>query len=323
MVALGWCLAGLVVLVIGAEFLTRAGTRLAASVGISPIVIGLTVVAVGTSAPELAVGIDAALQGAGSLAVGNIAGTNTFNILFILGISALLLPLHLELRAVFFDLPVMIAAAAAFLIMSWDGLLSRGEGALLLTGALLYTLAIIRDARRERRSVKREFDAEYGRAATANVLRDRASNALLLLAGMAVIVVGAEWLVDGAVALARMLHVSEAFIGLTIVAIGTSSPELVTTIVSTIRAQRDIAIGNLIGSSTYNVLFILGATVLIPAEGIAVEPELIRFDIPVMGLSALACAPVFLCGRYVARWEGALFISAYLAYLAYLILHQG
>lgn len=318
MVAFAWCLAGLVALVAGAELLTRAGTRLAASVGVQPIIIGLTVVAVGTSTPELAVGIDAALQGSGSLAIGNIAGTNTFNILFILGASAAILPLTLELRAVRFDLPTMIAAAMAFLAMAWDGVLTQAEGAILLIGALAYTVGIIRDARRQSRAVKQEFAEGYSVTLRNSLMWERASDAALLFAGIVLVVIGAEWLVDGAVDLARRLAVSEAFIGLTVVAIGTSSPELVTTIVSTLRNQRDIAVGNLIGSSTYNILFILGVTALIPAQGIPVEPALIRVDIPVMALSALVCLPVFLSGHWVSRWEGALFVAAYLVYLGYL-----
>jgi cation:H+ antiporter len=320
MIAVLWCMAGLAALIVGAEVLTRFGTRLAALVGVPPIIIGLTIVAIGTSAPELAVGIDAALQGSGSLSVGNIAGTNTFNILFILGVSAVLWPLSLELRAIRFDLPVMTAAAAALMLMSLDGLLSRTEGVILVAGAIVYTLGIIRDARRESRAVKAEFAGQYPTPATRNALNAVASSFAALVAGIAVVVVGARWLVDGAVDLARMLGVSQAFIGLTVVAIGTSSPELVTTVVSTLRQQRDVAVGNLIGSSTYNILFILGVTALVPADGIAIEPALIYIDIPIMGLVAVACIPVFVSGREVSRREGAFFVGCYLWYLAYLLL---
>jgi cation:H+ antiporter len=256
---------GLATLVVGAELMTRAGAELAGLVGIPPVIIGLTVVAIGTSMPELAVGIEAALAGSGSLAVGNIAGTNTFNILFILGISALFMPLVLDLRAVSVDLPVMTAAAAALMLMAWDGVLTRAEGAVLVAGAIVYTLWIIRDARRESRAVKAAFAGEYPSPIPFQPLREVAFRLLLLIAGIVVILVGAGWVVDAAVDLARALGVSEAFIGLTVVAIGTSSPELVTTVVSTLRQQRDIAVGNLIGSSTYNILFILGVTALVPA----------------------------------------------------------
>jgi cation:H+ antiporter len=323
MIATAWCIVGLATMVVGAELLTRAGMRLAGLVGVPPIIIGLTIVAVGTSTPELAVGIDAALVGSGSLAVGNIAGTNTFNILFILGISAILAPLVLELRAIRFDLPVMTAAAGALMLMTMDGLLSRAEGTILVAGAVLYTLGIIRHARRESRAVKAEFAGEYPRPVAGHPMRAVASSLAALSLGMAVVVIGAHWLVDGAVDLARTLGVSEAFIGLTVVAIGTSSPELVTTVVSTLRQQRDIAVGNLIGSSTYNILFILGVTALVPTDGIAVESALVRIDIPIMGLVALACIPVFVSGRRIERWEGGLFAGAYLAYLVYLLVARG
>jgi cation:H+ antiporter len=215
MIAAAWCMAGLATLVAGAELMTRAGAQLAALVGISPVIIGLTVVAIGTSMPELAVGIEAALAGSGSLAVGNIAGTNTFNILFILGISALFMPLTLEVRAVKVDLPVMTVAAAALMLMSWDGLLTRLEGALLVGAGIVYTLWIIRDARRESRAVKAEFAGEYWVPTTVDPMREAALRFGLLVLGIAVIVIGAGWLVDASVDLARMLGVSEAFIGLT------------------------------------------------------------------------------------------------------------
>ncbi|MCC6205029.1 MAG: calcium/sodium antiporter [Hyphomicrobiales bacterium] len=323
MSALGWCLLGLVTLVVGAELLVRGGTRLAALVGVPPILIGLTIVAVGTSMPEMAVGIEAALQGSGSLAIGNIAGTNTFNILFILGLSALLMPLALEMRTLRFDLPMMTLAALALVVMAWDGVLTRTEGAILVTTGLVYTAGIILAARREGRAVKAEFAKEYGVVPERHPGRDIVASSAALVAGIAVIVVGADWLVDGAVDLARMLGVSDAFIGLTIVAIGTSAPELVTTVVSTLRQERDIAVGNLLGSSVYNILIILGVTALVPSSGIGVEPELIRIDIPVMGMAALVCVPIFLSGRRVSRMEGAAFVAAYMIYMTYLLVARG
>lgn len=323
MSALAWCLFGLLLLVAGAELIVRAGSRLAALVGIPPILIGLTIVAVGTSTPELAVGINAALQGNGSLAVGNIAGANSLNILFILGLSALLMPLSLEMRTLRFDLPVMTAAALALLVMAWDGVLTRMEGMALVTAGIAYTAAVIHWARRESRAVIAEFSKEYPVPPANGERRKPWSSLAVLLAGIAIVVVGAELLVDGAVALARMMGVSDAFIGLTVVAIGTCSPELVTTVVSTLRQERDIAIGNLLGSSVYNILFILGAIVIVPSAGIPVETALIRIDIPVMGAAAIACVPIFLSGRRVTRMEGAALVASYLAYLTYLVAARG
>lgn len=318
------CAVGLVALVIGAELVVRGGAQFASHLGISPLTVGVTVVAVGTSAPELAVGIDAALSDAGPLAVGNIVGTNTVNILFILGLSALIDPLKLRRQTVQFDLPVIVLVSLLLLGMSWDGLLDRFDGAVMVVGALCYTAAILWLARREGRAVQAEFAddlvLEYGVR-----LLDRSQfirSALKLAAGIAIIVIGADWLVDGGVALARLWGVSDAFIGLTIVALGTSSPELVTAIVSTIRKERDIAVGNLIGSSVYNILAILGITSLAPASGVPVTPELIRVDIPVMVATGFACVPVFLSGMRVTRGEGALFVGAYLLYLTYLIVSR-
>lgn len=312
-----YILLGLLLLVVGAELLTRGGAAFAVRMGVSPLMIGLTIVAVGTSTPELAVGIDAAVQGNGALAVGNIAGTNIVNILLIMGLSALVLPLTLQLQTLRNELPAMIVAALLLLAMSVDGMLTRIEGALLLAGGVLYTWLILRAVRRESSKVQQEFAAEYGSARHA---RKAARSALaMLLAGIAIIVFGAEWFVDGTVALARFWGVSDSFIGLTVVAIGTSSPELVTTLVSTWKGQRDIAIGNLLGSSVYNIFFILGVTCLVPATGIPVPPELVRVDIPVMVGVALLCAPVFVTDRRVSRLEGGLFVAAYAAYLAWLI----
>ncbi|WP_336975265.1 calcium/sodium antiporter [Sphingobium aromaticiconvertens] len=318
--AIVWICVGLTALIAGAELLVRGGAALAARLGISPLLIGLTVVALGTSTPELAVGIDAAIQGNGSLAVGNIAGTNTVNILLILGLSAALRPLAIQMQTLRLELPVIVIASATLLAFAWDGVLSRLEGLLLVTMGAAFTLAVIRVARRESAKVKLEFAREFGSRRLAN--RQAITELLMLAIGLIVIVVGADWLVDGAIALARLWKVSDAFIGLTIVAIGTSAPELVTTIISTFRGERDIAIGNLIGSSVYNILVILGVTCLVSANGVDVGRHLIRIDIPVMLGVALLCIPVFVSRREISRVEGGLFVTAYAVYLSYLIIQR-
>ena len=320
MIATGWLLLGLVLLVGGAELIVRGGSRIAGYLGIRPIVVGLTVVSVGTSTPELAVGIEAAVQGAGPLAVGNITGTNIVNILLILGTSALLQPLALERRTLRFDLPLMTVSALALLMMSIDGILTRLEGAVLLTSAVIYTVLLVIWSRQESRQVRAEYRNEYGIPVARRSAGEVAYAALMLVGGIAVVVLGSDWLVMGAVDLARMLGVSEAFIGLTIVAIGTSSPELVTTIVGTLKGDRDIAIGNLLGSSIYNILAILGITCLVPAAGLTVGPNLVRIDIPVMVAVTLVAIPVFVSGRRVTRGEGLLFVTAYVVYVVYLLL---
>lgn len=315
--------AGLVVLVIGAELLVRSGTRLAMQLGISPVVIGLTIVALGTSTPELAVGIDAVLSGSGDLAIGNIAGTNVVNILLILGLSALIHPLALRAATLWLDLPMIVAASLLLLAMAWDGRLTRIEGIALVAVALAYTVAIVLVARRESLAVKTRFAGALPDSppvfseTRSNTLRD----IVILAASIVILVVSADWLVDGAVDLARIWNVSDEFIGLTIIAIGTSAPELVTTVISTIRRQRDIAIGNLLGSSVYNILFILGLTCIVPAET-PVARSLIEVDIPVMAAVALVCIPVFISGRQISRVEGGLFVAAYLTYVTYLVISR-
>ncbi len=320
MIATGWLLLGLILLVGGAELIVRGGSRVAVYFGIRPIVVGLTVVSLGTSTPELAVGIEAAVQGAGPLAVGNITGTNIVNILLILGMSALLQPLALERRTLRFDLPLMTVSALALLMMSIDGILTRLEGAVLLISAVIYTALLVIWSRQESRQVRAEYRNEYGIPVARRSAGEVTYAALMLVGGIAVVVLGSDWLVKGAVDLARMLGVSEAFIGLTVVAIGTSSPELVTTIVGTLKGDPDIAIGNLLGSSIYNILAILGITCLVPAAGLAVGPNLVRIDIPVMVAVTLLAIPVFVSGRRVTRGEGLLFVTAYVVYVAYLLL---
>src|SRR5690606_31897130 len=266
-----WLLGGLVALVTGAEVLTRAGTRLAARLGIRPILIGLTIVAVGTSMPELAVGLWSTGDGDASLTVGNVVGANIMNMLLTLGLSAALMPLAIQLHTLRFDLPMMAGAALLLLALAWDLRLDRAEGVLMLVLGLAYLGFLVQLSREESRAVLAEFEAEYGARALHIAPGRRRYTALLadlgwLIGGIAVVIVGAEWLVDGASGVARAFGVPESVIGLTIVALGTSSPELATTVVSTLRQERDIAIGNLLGSCVLNILVILAVPVaLAPA----------------------------------------------------------
>ena len=320
-----WFLAGLGALIVGAEVMVRGGAKVAARLGISPIIIGLTVVSIGTSLPELAVGVVAAQDGSGALAVGNIAGTNIVNLLLILGLSALLAPLVLEIRTLRFELPVMAVAALLLFVLAGDGTMSRTDGVILVIGAVVYTVAVIVAARRESHVVVAEYAEAYpadGPEAAPTRSRSTAVYVTMMLAGIAVVVVGADWLVDGAVGLARGFGVSDALIGLTVVAIGTSAPELVTTVVSTLRGERDIAIGNLLGSSIYNILLILGITCLVPANGLDLPASLVRIDIPIMVAVAMACIPIFISGRRVTRIEGGAMVAAYVGYLLFLLLTQ-
>lgn len=314
-------LVGLLATIGGAELLVRGGTRLAARLGISPMVIGVTIVSLGTSTPELAIGIDAALQGSGSLALGNIAGTNTLNLLLILGLAAVIRPITLRSQVIRLDLPIMVAAAMALFLLALDGVVTRVDGAILIALGLLYSIVIVRAAHRETVAARVEFAREFGEprvraeSSKGRTIRD----VVRLVAGIGVIVVGADWLVTGAVDLARGFGVSEAIIGLTIVAIGTSAPELVTAIVASLRREPDIAVGNLIGSSVYNIVFIFGVTSLVPSGGINVDAGLIAIDLPVMLAATVACIPVFVTGSRMRRIEGVVFVVAYLIYLGTLV----
>lgn len=315
-----WGGLGLLLLVIGAELVVRGGMHVAARLGVSPLVIGLTVVALGTSTPELAVGINAALAGQGELAVGNIAGTNMVNILLILGLSALIRPLDIRVQTIKLDLPMIVVAALMLLALAWDGELSRTDGVVLALTGFAYTGAVLHMARHESRSVKRVFNRELGAEPDPTPVPEFMLASAALLAGIVVILLGSDLLVDSAISLARQWDVSEAFIGLTVIAIGTSSPELVTTIMSTIRNSRDIAIGNLLGSSAYNILIILGITCTVPDSPITVGRMLIVVDIGLMAAVALICVPVFMSGRNISRLEGGFFVGSYLTYLTYLII---
>ncbi|GAB2474576.1 calcium/sodium antiporter [Xylanimonas ulmi] len=318
-------LGGLVFLIGGAEFVVRYGTRLARRLGISPLIIGLTVVSIGTSAPELAVGIDAMSRGQGSLVLGNIAGTNMVNLLLILGLAAAIRPITLQRQTFRLDLPAMVGSAVLLLLLSLDGALSTWEGVLLLAIAIGYTTLLLVTARREASSgvAARVEAAHADEEALPSTMRSTAADLALLLAGIAVIVLGADWLVTAAVEIAEVFGVSETLIGLTVVAIGTSLPELATTITATVRGGRSIAVGNLIGSSTYNLTFILGGSLLFGPSVVDVDPQLVSVDLPLMAGAALLCVPVFLTGRRISRVEGVAFVLLYGAYLTYLIALRG
>lgn len=310
---------GLILLVGGAELLVRGASRLAARLGISPLVIGLTVVAFGTSAPELAVSVQAGLAGQADIAVGNIVGSNIFNVLFILGVAALIVPLVVSQQLVRIEVPLMIGVSVLLLVMALDGNISGFDGMLLFVGIVAYTVFTVRQSRRESAAVQAEYAQEYGDGNSAGRGRLPLQIALII-AGLALLVLGAHWLVGGAVAIARHFGVSELIIGLTIVAAGTSLPEVATSIMAALRGERDIAVGNVVGSNIFNILGIAGIASMVTPGGLDVAPALIRFDIPVMIAVALACLPIFASGHLIARWEGALFLGYYVAYVLYLIL---
>lgn len=310
---------GLALLIGGAEILLRGATRLAAALGISPLVVGLTVVAFGTSSPELAVTIQSAWAGQGDIALGNIIGSNICNTLFILGLAALITPLVVAQKLIRLDVPLMIGISFLMLLMGLDGLISRFDGAILFAGIIVYTVWSIRQSRRESRQVKQEYTQEYGSKPGQSPWQLLLYVGLVLV-GLVLLTVGSNWLVDGAVALARTLGVSELLIGLTIIAVGTSLPEVAASVVASLKGERDIAVGNVIGSNIFNILSVLGLTSLISPSGVNVPATALYFDIPVMIATAVACLPIFFNGHKVARWEGGLLFGYYLAYTFYLVL---
>lgn len=318
---LGFFVLGLVLLVAGGDLLVRGASRLAARLAISPVVIGLTVVAFGTSAPELVVGVRAGLAGQPDIALGNAVGSNTFNILFILGISALITPLAGSHQLVRLDVPLLLGASVLLLVIVLDGRISAFDGALLVSGIVAYTLFAVRMSRRESALVQAEYGQKYSehggaQPGTLHFVRQIA----FIAAGLGLLVLGAHWLVESAVGIARWLGVSELIIGLTIVAAGTSLPEVATSIVAALRGERDIAVGNVIGSCLFNILAIVGIAAVVTPGGLEAAPALIRFDIPVMIAATLACLPIFATGHRIARWEGALFLGYYAAYVLYLFM---
>jgi cation:H+ antiporter len=312
---------GLVLLVVGAEALVKGASRLAASAGISPLVIGLTVVAYGTSAPELAVSVQSAYAGQADIALGNVVGSNIFNVLFILGLSALIVPLVVSQQLVRLDVPLMIGVSVLLWLLSLDGSLSRFDGLLLFSGVIIYTVWSIRQSRRENAQVQAEYaEAFGGESAPSSKVKTWAISLSLIIGGLVLLVLGSRWLVDGAVMIAKTFGVSELVIGLTIIAAGTSLPEVATSIIASIRGERDIAVGNVVGSNLFNILSVLGLSSIVAPNGIQVAPAALNFDIPVMIAVAIACLPIFFTGNLISRWEGAVFLGYYVAYTLYLVL---
>jgi cation:H+ antiporter len=312
---------GLVALVVGAELLVRGASKLALSFGISPLVVGLTIVALGTSAPEMAVSTGAVLNGQTDIAVGNVVGSNIFNVLFILGISALIAPLVVHKQVIRQELPIMLGAAILLLIMGWDGNITWLEAALLLVLTVVYTVFLIVQSRRATAAESAEYNDEIAPAAPGAWDAKLPAQIGLIVVGLVFLVVGSDWLVSSAVVFAKSLGVSDLVIGLTIVAAGTSMPEVATSVMAAIKGERDIAVGNVVGSNIFNILGCIGLSgVVAGSTGLILAPSILTFDIWVLLAVTLACMPIFLSGREIARWEGGFFLAYYVAYVSYLIL---
>jgi cation:H+ antiporter len=308
---------GLVVLVVGADVMVRGASRLAVSFGVSPLVVGLTVVAFGTSAPEMAVSVGSALAGTPDLAIGNVVGSNIANVLLILGISALITPLLVDEQIIRQEIPIMIGASALLVVMALDGNIGLLESIVLFALVIAYTVFLVIQSRRASKAVQDEFETGIP---TSTWDSHWAVQIGLIAAGLAMLVVGADWLVDAAVAFARAFGVSDLVIGLTVVAVGTSMPEIATSIVAAMRGQRDIAVGNVVGSNVFNILAVLGAAGIASGAGLPVSEAARNFDLWVMLAVAFACLPIMITGREIARWEGVVFLAYYAAYTAWLVL---
>jgi cation:H+ antiporter len=319
----GMFLGGLVALYFGAEWLVRGAARLARALGISAIVIGLTIVAFGTSAPELVVTTLAALRGQPDVAVGNVVGSNVVNIALILGLSAAVSAVRVQPSIITREMPIMIAAAAALVGLGIDGSIGRIDAAILLAGFFAFLWYMMRIARRGEPTPAletefEEFEREHGHEPTP---AGRTRDLLLIAGGLVGLVIGAELLVRSAVSFARAAGVSELVIGLTIVSIGTSLPELATSVVAAVRREADIAVGNVVGSNIFNVLAVLGIAPLI--HPIAVHRSLYSLEMWVMLGLSLALPIICRTGLRIARIEGVLLVTGYLLFLWMLVSGAG
>jgi cation:H+ antiporter len=312
--------AGFVVLVLGAELLVRGASSLAEAAGISSLVVGLTIVAYGTSAPEVAVTVQAMFADPPQpdIAIGNVVGSNISNVLLVLGLSAAAAPLLVSRRLLTTSLLLMIFASCVLWVISLDGEIGRVEGAGLTLGALAFTVVSIRRSRRETRMARENGELPHYHLHGWKLAGLVVVQLVLILGGLGLLALGARWLIHGSVVVARLLQVSELVIGLTIVAVGTSLPEIATSLVASLRGQRDIAVGNVVGSNIFNVLLVVGICALLSPIPVAVSETAVRLDIPIMVAVAVACWPVFYTGYTIDRWEGFAFLSLYVAYIVFL-----
>lgn len=313
---IGWVVAGLVLLYFGAEWLVRGSSELAIRFGISPLVVGLTVVAFGTSAPELVVSVKANLDGSGGMAIGNVVGSNICNIALVLGVGAVIFPLGIQRQVVRREMPVLLGSTLVFLLMIKDGVISRLEGGALFVGVLIYVIASLVQARKEDPNVSEDLDPEVIKAAKAGGLGRVSLNIFLIVIGALLLVLGADRMVVGGESIARFYGVPDAIIGLTLFAFGTSLPELATSVVAAMKKEGDIIVGNAVGSCIFNLLAVVGlAGVVSPLKGEGVTV----IHLAVMLALTVILMPMMLHRMKLDRWEGALLVTGYLGFTAWLI----
>lgn len=312
-------IAGLSTLIIGAELLVRGASRLAAAFGVPPLVIGLTIVAVGTASPEIAVSLQAAAAGQSDLTLGNVLGSNIFNILLILGMTALVKPIFIAEQLIRKDAPIMFGISLLTFALALDGNLGWVDGSILFIGLIGYTIFALRQSKQESRSVQKEYAREYA-PKEKRTIQGTIINIIFIMTGLGLLVLGSNWLVESATQIALSLGVSELVIGLTIVAAGTSLPEVATSVIAALKGESDIAVGNAVGSNIYNLLGVLGLGTIVAPAGISVPSRVLQFDLPVMVFVALITLPIFYIDSRISRTEGGLLLSYYLTYMAYVIL---
>ena len=303
-----WFILGLIALIWGAEILVRSSSKLAASLGVSKLVIGLTVVAFGTSAPKLAVGIEAGLMNQPDILMGNVIGSNLTNTLLILGLASLIIPLEVHKNLIRFDLPVMITSTLLLILLSLNNIITFWECALLFLSLLIYLYALVRFSGKTR--ITEEETVKAG---------SPWKSGLLSIVGLVMLIFGARWMVESATIFAEKAGVSELLIGLTIVAVGTSLPEIVTSILAAVRGEKDLAVGSIVGSNILNILSVIGISGLF-ISGIPVQDSLLQVEYIILMAVSVLCFPIFFTGRRIKRIEGAIFLSSYILYLFYLYL---
>lgn len=322
--AIGQLIAGSLLLLIGGEGVVRGASRLAILARLSPLFIGLTVVSLGTSAPEMAVSIATALEGKADITIGNVVGSNLFNMLVIVGLSAIVAALPVDRQITFFDGPVMIAACVAMGILGYDGNINRIDGIILLIAMTVYFGVSYQLGKQVPSDDIKEFvDDIAGEPIMGDSWTKKATAVLLqlviLAVGIAVLILGCDWFVAGSVTFARLFGLTEAVIGLTIVSVGTSLPELVTSVVATLKGERGIAIGNAVGSTILNIFAVLGVASVVSPVGINVLRSIEMIDIPVMVAAAVLSWLVFRSGNVVSRLEGVVMVLLYCIYIVYLL----
>jgi cation:H+ antiporter len=312
---------GLVGLIVGANFVVDAASRIGARFGLTPMVVGLTIVAIGTSAPEMAVVLQAVDAGDTELAVGAVIGSNIANVLLVLGLAVCLGTVHVANRVVRIDIPIMIAASGALILLSLDGRLSRVDGALLFVGMIVFVGWTLQAAPRV--PVEGADGSSGSLSQSASSLPTERPLPILLGAlviGIGLLALASRYVVSGAEQIAASLGVPELIVGLTIVALGTSAPEIVTTVMAALKGRRELAVGNAVGSNIFNILFVLGGSSLVSRRGIDIGTDAIELDLPILLAAAVACLPLVFWDNKLDRWEGVVFVGYYLAYLMFLIL---